>query len=396
MHTLRVADARDSGMEILRTNLVKDEVLFQEGETGECAYVIESGKILIVHDVDGSQETLGVLGPGEYFGEMALVSQQPRMASAIAGEDCILTVVTRKHLEERLAKSDPLVRHMLHLTLRRYREALNQGFIEQPSGTTASADEQLAINRMRTEQALLQALENDEFLLYFQPIVRLADRVTMGFEALLRWNKPGTGLIAPNLFIPIAEDSHIIEKLGHWIIDEGCRCRAQLARQYEQPLHQDFTVSINLAARQFQDPELVSSIGQSLSRHGLDPKTIRMEVTESQIMEDLAHTLTVLQGIRSTGCKIAIDDFGTGHSSLAYLSRLPVDTLKIDKAFLLDAMSDESSQKIIAGVAALARSLGMGFIAEGGETEEQICLLQDLGVEQVQGYYFSKPFPLAS
>ncbi len=383
-------------MEVLRTSLVKDEVLFHEGESGECAYVIESGRILIVHDVDGEPETLGVLEPGEYFGEMALVSQQPRMASAIAAEDCILTVVTRKHLEERLAKSDPLVRHMLHLTLRRYREALNQGFIEQPSGTTATADEELAINRMRTEQALLQALENDEFLLYFQPIVRLADRVTTSFEALLRWNKPGSGLVAPNLFIPIAEDSHIIEKLGHWIIDEGCRCRAELARQYDQPLAEDFTVSINLAARQFQDPELVNNIARSLNKHALDPSTIRMEVTESQIMEDLAHTLTVLQGIRSTGCQIAIDDFGTGHSSLAYLSRLPVDTLKIDKAFLMDAMSDESTQKIIAGVAALAHSLGMGFIAEGGETEEQIQLLQGLGVEQVQGYYFSKPFPLTA
>ena len=368
-------------MGVHRKRIERNELLFQEGDQGNCAYLVESGRIRIVLNAHGENRVLGEIGPGQYFGEMALISHQPRMASAIACQDSVLTVVTREHLQERLDKSDE--------------EAVSEGFDQDFHLDSAEVDEQMAITRMRTEQALMEALERDQFRLYFQPIVRLADRVTAGFEALLRWEKPGEGLVRPDLFIPIAEESHLIEELGRWIINEACRCRSELARQYQQPLDEQFSVSINLAARQFQDDRLTDTIREALRTHDLNPRSIRMEVTESQIMDDFEHTLKVLEDIRATGCKIAIDDFGTGHSSLAYLSRLPVDTLKIDKAFLEDALSDESSQKIIAGVAALARNLGMTFIAEGGETAEQISLLQSLGVTQVQGYFFSKPFPLS-
>ncbi len=378
-------------MTTLRTHLQANDILFREGDAGECAYVIDQGRIRIVRENNGDPLILSELGPGECLGEMALISHQPRMASAIASTATDLTIVTREHLDERLAKSDPLIRHLLQLTLRRYHQIMDGEDGEHRKETETNPDEALAITRMRTEMELVRALENQEFELYFQPIVRLSDRVTAGFEALLRWNKPGVGLVAPDLFIPIAEDCHIIEQIGQWIIEEACRCRGLLQAHWPEPLADDFSVSVNLAARQIPDTLLLPSIEAAMQRYDIKPKTLRLEVTESQIMDDFDHALSVLEAIRALGCRVAIDDFGTGHSSLAYLNRLPVDTLKIDKAFLHNALTDQSSQKIIASVAVLAKSLTLTLIAEGAETEDEVAMLSRLGVEQVQGYYFGRP-----
>lgn len=381
-------------MTALLKHLKAHEVLFREGDVGECAYVVEQGRISIVRDNQGDAQELSQLGPGECLGEMALISLQPRMASAIACEDSVLTVVTPEHLSERLARSDPLIRHLLQLTLRRYQQVMGGDAVPAAILTADLSDEALALQRMRTENQLINALENEELELYFQPIINLEDRITAGFEALLRWQKPGEGLVAPDLFIPIAEESHIIELIGQWIIEEACRCRQELAKSWPDPLKPDFSVSVNLAARQIPDTELLPCIRSAMLRHDVQPHTLRLEVTESQIMENFGHAMSVLRAIKDLGCRVAIDDFGTGHSSLAYLNRLPVDTLKIDKAFLDNMLNDASSQKIIGGVAQLAKSLGMTLITEGAETKEEVDMLQQLGVEQVQGYYFGKPTSL--
>lgn len=383
----------------MHKRLRSGETLFHEGDPGDCAYLIERGRIAIQREQDGRPYTLSELGPGACFGEMALLSQQPRMASAVACEPTVLSVITDAHLHERLQRSDPLVRHLLQLTLQRYRQTLGEEDARLPQlnlalEKIADADEAMALDRVRTENALIQALDRDEFELHFQPIVRLSDRVTAGFEALLRWNRPGHGRVAPDLFIPVAEDSHIIAEIGRWVIRSGAAAHARLAAQYEAPLSQDFSVSVNLAARQFQDGGLSTCIAEALAQNSLEPRRLRLEVTESQLLDSWDDTLRILKAARDLGCRIAIDDFGTGHSSLAYLSRLPVDTLKIDKAFLTDLMVDEASRQIVRGIAALAHSLGMSFIAEGGETAEQIELLGELGVEYVQGYYFGRPFAL--
>lgn len=368
-------------------------MLFREGDSGDAAYLIDRGRIAILREQDGQTVRLGEIGAGECVGEMALISNEPRLASAQAMEDTRLTVITRRHLDERMQRSDPLVRHLLQIVLKRYRQSLGQ-FSDPQNLKPNQQDEVDAIDRMRTEHALSAALEKHEFVLYFQPIVRLQDRVTAGFEALLRWRKPDGQLIAPDLFIPVAEESHIIEAIGQWIIQEACRCRALLPASWHMPLDPDFSISINLAARQFPDPQLIPTIRQSIHEYGLKAKHIRVEVTESQILENWDQALSVLTDIRQFGCQVAIDDFGTGHSSLAYLNRLPVDTLKIDKEFLQDMLTDKGSRSIIAGMARLASDLGLSFIAEGAETEEQVDALQALGVEHVQGYFFGRPFGL--
>lgn len=379
-----------------KINLAANEVLFREGEAGQFAYLIERGRIAILRDNAGEYQLLSELGPGECLGEMALISHDPRMASAMALEDTTLTVITRDHLKERMARSDPLIRHLLQLTLKRYRQSLGQTFLDTSSTQDLDylEDEQQAMQRMRTEHDLRHALENEEFILHYQPIVRLADRVTTGFEALLRWRRDDGQLVSPDLFISVAEESQIIERIGHWIINEASRARAQLHASYQERLSDDFYVSINLAARQFPDPDLPAVVQAAISRHQLQARQLQMEVTESQILENRDQAIRVLQHLQSMGCRIALDDFGTGYSSLAYLNRLPVDALKIDKMFLDDMLNDAASRTIIAGMARLARDLKLGFIAEGAETEQQVDALGTLGVEHVQGFFFGRPFAL--
>lgn len=371
-------------------NLEKDQYLFRQGDEGDQAWLIDDGQLLIQRETDEGTIALGCIGPGECVGEMALISNQPRLASARAVKTCRLTVITRQHLDERLAKSDPLVRHLLQIVLKRYRQSLGQ--YNEAEERPSDSDENLAMKRMRTEHALRSALDNGEFRLYCQPIVRLEDELTCGFEALLRWRKPDGQLIAPNLFIAVAEESQIIEDIGYWIINEAARCRSQLPQAWGKPMADDFSVSINLAARQFSDDNLIEHIDRAIKRYSLKPSHLRMEVTESQILEDFDQVIRVLANIKDLGCKVAIDDFGTGHSSLAYLHRLPVDTLKIDKAFLTDMHDIPASRHIIANIARLAQDLKLTFIAEGAETTEEIALLKQLGVEQVQGFYFGRPF----
>lgn len=379
-----------------KISLAANELLFREGEAGQFAYLIDRGSIAVLRDAGGEYQLLSELGPGECVGEMALISHDPRMASAMAMEDTVLTVITRDHLKERMARSDPLIRHLLQLTLKRYRQSLGQTFLDTSSTQDLEylEDEQQAMQRMRTEHALSDALDNREFVLHYQPIVRLSDRVTTGFEALLRWRRADGQLVAPDLFISVAEESQIIEKIGYWIIDEASLARTRLPSCYDSVLSDNFYVSINLAARQFPDPQLPTVVEQAMARHQIKAQQLQMEVTESQILENREQVVGVLSQLQSLGCRIALDDFGTGYSSLAYLNRLPVDALKIDKMFLEDMLSDDGSRKIIAGMARLARDLGLSFIAEGAETEEQIHALSALSVEHVQGYFFGRPFAL--
>lgn len=379
-----------------KINLSANELLFREGQSGQFAYLIERGRMAILREQDGEYQVLSELGAGECIGEMALISHDPRMASAMALDETVLTVITREHLAERMAHSDPLIRHLLQLTLKRYRNSMGQTLLD-PSSTQDLAyldDEQQAMQRMRTEHALSLALNNQELELHYQPIVRLSDQITTGFEALLRWRRDDGQLMAPDLFISVAEESRVIEKIGHWIIDEGSLARTRLAQCYDAPLSEDFYVSVNLAARQFTDAALPVVVKDAITRHQLKPRQLQMEVTESQLLENREQAVAMLEQLRELGCRVALDDFGTGYSSLAYLNRLPVDALKIDKMFLDDMLNDEASRKIIAGMARLARDLGLGFIAEGAETQAQIEALNALKVEHVQGFFFGRPFAL--
>ncbi|HWY25735.1 MAG TPA: EAL domain-containing protein [Nevskia sp.] len=376
-------------MSRFKLQLAAGEILFERGDEGLCAYIVDSGAIDIIHGGDGPERVVARLGAGEIFGEMALLGERSRAAGARAAEATALTRVTQEYLAERVQAADPMVRHLLRTLSRRSRELL-----EGRSAPSAhdDADRNLAHDRVRAEQELTLGLEQGELLLYLQPIVRLADGGIAGFEALVRWQHPQRGLVPPGQFIPLAEESLLINRIGLWILEQSCAALAQL--EAARPGKQLF-MSINLSGRQLNDPALLPAIDRALARHAVAPQQIKLEITESLLLQNIDEGLPLLQACRARGLKVSLDDFGTGYSSLSYLHRLPVDTLKLDRSFVLQLDGNEAGRKIVAAVIRLAHELGMDVITEGLETKQQIDTLKVLGSDFGQGYWFGRPAPLA-
>jgi diguanylate cyclase (GGDEF)-like protein/PAS domain S-box-containing protein len=243
--------------------------------------------------------------------------------------------------------------------------------------------------RLLLEQALRAAVEQHEFELYYQPQVNLTDGKVVGFEALLRWDQHNAGMVAPNTFVPMLEETGLIVPLGKWVFSTGCRQR----RQWSGMLPDQCSVSINLSARQFTDKKLTDEIRCMLEVNDLPPYQLEIELTESMLMLDTDYTQGMLRELKEMGLKVAIDDFGTGYSSLAYLKRFALDALKIDKQFIDHLATSEKDAAIATSIIQLGHNLGLHVIAEGVETARQMTLLQNLGCDAVQGFYFGRPTP---
>ncbi len=243
--------------------------------------------------------------------------------------------------------------------------------------------------RMAIEADLRHALERDQLFLHYQPKIDVATGRVRGFEALLRWQHPDRGLVSPVEFIPIAESTGLIVPIGEWVLRTAC---AQLAawRQAGLPAA---AVAVNLSARQFTHTDLVETVHAALADHDVDPALLELEVTESLLMADTAHTVAVLQALRAEGVGISLDDFGTGYSSLGYLKRFPIDCIKLDKSFVRDAVTDRQSGAITEAIIALGHSLGLSVVAEGVETPEQMAYLAERACDVVQGFLFGRPMP---
>jgi len=241
--------------------------------------------------------------------------------------------------------------------------------------------------RLQLERDIRKALENDEFCLYYQPQVKIDQSAITGWESLLRWQHPERGLLMPDVFIPFAEETGLIRELGTFVLIKSCM---EAARWNREGLGQ-FSVSVNLSVRQFEEDDLVATVEGALQASGLLPHLLELEITESLMMKNPGHTLKILNLLRLRGVKVAIDDFGTGYSSLGYLSSLPIDRLKIDRSFVASGLNDANSSVIIEAVISLARSLGMRTIAEGVETEAQRRFLRLQGCDEFQGYLVARP-----
>ena len=243
--------------------------------------------------------------------------------------------------------------------------------------------------KVTLENQLRQALDKGEFQLYYQPKVNLASRKLTSVEALIRWNDPRTGVVAPGLFIPILEETGLIHQVGRWAIRKAVAdylrwCAAGLPA---------VRIAVNVSPRQLRHRGFVDEIREAIGIHANAVNGLELEITESLIMEDVKHNIATLQAIRTMGVRIAIDDFGTGYSSLSYLSKLPVDTLKIDRSFVIDMTTGSDGLTLVSTIITLAHSLKLKVVAEGVETEEQACLLESLRCDEMQGYLFSKPVP---
>ncbi len=243
-----------------------------------------------------------------------------------------------------------------------------------------------AVGLLKLEHSLRRATERNEFVLHYQPIVTLADETTAGFEALVRWNHPERGIVGPYEFIHLAEETGLIFRIGGWTLREACRW---LTSAPALPEH--LTVNVNLSGRQFSQGDLIEEVQRVLSETGLAASRLKLEITESVIMENPEMAVDLLKRLKALGTHLCIDDFGTGYSSLSYLLRFPADTLKIDRSFVIALNKGGRERDIVGAIISLATSLGMDVVAEGVETVDQRDMLKSLGCRYGQGYLFSRP-----
>ncbi|MGO4467734.1 putative bifunctional diguanylate cyclase/phosphodiesterase, partial [Pseudoduganella sp. RAF53_2] len=256
---------------------------------------------------------------------------------------------------------------------------------------TAAMNEQLG-ERLRIESALRTALERREFELHYQPQVDTESGRIVGMEALIRWRHPEMGMVAPNRFIPLAEETGLILPVGSWVLRTAC----EQLRQWQCEGRENLRMAVNVSARQVAEPDFVQSVAAVLAETGLSPHCLELELTESTVMNDVEHAISVMHQLKKLGVKLAIDDFGTGYSSLAHLKRFEIDVLKIDQTFVRDLTVDPDDAAIVTTIIALAENLDLEVISEGVETEEQIAFLRQHGCQQMQGYFFSRPVPASA
>lgn len=248
---------------------------------------------------------------------------------------------------------------------------------------------QLLTDKIELQSELRKAIEREEFILFYQAQMDITEKKVVGFEALIRWKHPDKGLLYPNDFIYLAEETGLIVPIGKWVLKTAC---LQL-KEWSDKGHNNINMAVNLSARQFKDKDFVQMVLDTISETEIDPKRLSLEITETVALEDLEYTIATIKELRTIGVSFSLDDFGTGYSSISYLKRLPVSNLKIDKSFLDSVMEDTSDQKIIQAIICLAMNLNLHVIAEGVESPDQEQFLQESDCNFAQGFLYSKPVP---
>ena len=247
-----------------------------------------------------------------------------------------------------------------------------------------------AVEQMKMKSNLRQAIDKDQFLLYYQPQVDILDDSIIGLEALIRWDHPTKGIITPKKFMTLAEETGMITEIDEWVMHTAMK---QIARWYDQGLTPG-RLAINVSMQQLENPHFVMNIQKNIKRYAIRPEWIELEITEGHMMKNHIEMIETLQKISDLGVSISIDDFGTGYSSLSLLKKLPIDRLKIDKSFIVDLPDDEEDIVIVDSIIALAKSLELDVIAEGIESKEQAEFLKSKNCTYVQGHYYYHPLPV--
>jgi EAL domain-containing protein (putative c-di-GMP-specific phosphodiesterase class I) len=246
-----------------------------------------------------------------------------------------------------------------------------------------------AFQKLSLESHLRKALERDEFVLYYQPLVNVDNGEVVGAEALIRWQHPDMGLVSPLEFIPLAEETGLIVPISEWVLDRACRQAAAWPRVGTRPLK----ISVNMSGVHFRRSAMPQTVARALQASGLDPARLKLELTESVLMREVETTLLILKQLNEMGVQLSIDDFGTGYSSFSYLRRFPLHTLKIDRSFVRDIPGHQDVAAITRAIIAMGHSLKLKVVAEGVETRPQLDYLRELGCDEYQGYLFSATIP---
>jgi EAL domain-containing protein (putative c-di-GMP-specific phosphodiesterase class I) len=382
-------------------NIIKvrsGETILSQGDEGHSAYIIESGSVEILVEKDrGLVQSLGTRGEGTIIGEMALIDNQARTATIKAIEDCQLLEISREDFNRRIENADPVIQMMTQVIVSRYRDMLTRAHILNRSDDNIPYEEleknlvhkANAIAHIKTINDLKEAIENNEMVLHYQPIIDLKTKHICGFEALIRWNHPEKGLIYPDAFIDAAEESGLIIDLTRKVVEESCCALKKFSKYNKNNI--DLFMSVNFSAKDFVLSDFKEYIEKHLDKNNLKPEQIHIEITERLLMAQPSDAKNTLQKCKDAGMPISIDDFGTGYSSLSYLHYFPIDILKIDRSFIDIMHKDSSSMELVKSIISLGHNMKMSIIAEGIENEEQSNSLQALNVDKAQGYFFSKP-----
>jgi len=382
-----------------RATYPHDTTIFLQGDAGDTAYLIERGQVEISTESGGRKLVLAILQQGDLFGEMALIDNSSRSATAAALGDVELSVISHDYLYSKMGRADPLINLLLRVILQRFRHTIGTNNslthpAEEHEDIFSSLREN-AIQQLKMVHELQRAIEQQELELYYQPIVSIRNGYIAGFEALVRWNHPERGMVPPDQFIGLAEESGLIVPLGLWVLREACRTHREFQARFTacHPDMPSLYMSINASGRQFDSPHFLDDIRATLEQSGVEPSEIKIEITETMLMDNPQQAVEQLQEIKALNLQLALDDFGTGYSSLSYLHQFPIDTLKIDRAFVSTMLNDKRCMAIIDSLVNLAHNLGMDIIAEGIEEHPEFEVLRDAECEYGQGYLFSRPLP---
>lgn len=372
-----------------RIEIDAGQTLFREGDTPSTAFLIESGRLRITAIVGGVPVVLGDLGAGALVGEVAVLDDSPRTATATALERCVLTAVDRDQFAERLASADPIVRALLLSQFARYRVALatltGKASLLARESESALQNAEIAHDKIRLEGQLREAIDAGTLELQLQPIQNIATADIAGYEALIRWNHPERGAISPAEFIALAEETSLIVPVGDYALREVCRI---LQRFMERWPNDTPHVGLNVSGRQIEDPGFIDRVAAQIRQHAIAPWLLNVEITES-LWLDYAKVGAFLDRCHSVGIRVALDDFGTGYSSLAHLHRLAFDTLKLDQSFV-HQLDHPRCLAIVRSVVDMAAALGCDIVAEGVETNAQLASLRELGCQYAQGYLIGR------
>jgi len=372
-----------------RVELAKGQVLFNEGDKPDHAYLIESGEIEVSSSKSSEKITLGVLYSGDILGEMAIIDNSLRSADAVAKTDSTLVIISKDQVVERLVKSDPIVRSLLIGLLRRYRSTLAtlKGQEETLSFADTNIFERITIDKIRLEGQLRAAIANKSLDLRFQPILDIAENQIAGYEALVRWEHPEHGHVSPDEFVSLAEETSLIVEVGEYVIDEACEAIKSLRK-----IHPDNNIfmAINVSARQLSHPGLIERIVERVESANLPEGSLKLEITEGLALDNLEVQRTI-EFCHQHGIQVALDDFGTGYSNLTLLHRLNFDTIKIDQAFARGILNDRNSMVLVRTIAEMCEKLGANALVEGIETQVMLDIVANIGVKYAQGYFIGMP-----
>ncbi|MCK5374495.1 MAG: EAL domain-containing protein [Alphaproteobacteria bacterium] len=378
------------------------DIIMRQGEVGQKAYIVESGKVeIVIETPSGEEHIIATRGPNAMIGEMSLIDDAPRTATIRATENCTVLEITKQDFTRRLNNADPVIRMATQVIMTRYRDTLNRieakaksedkGLSNVETMELIYAERADAIEQIRIANEFKDAMDRDngEITLFYQPIINLHTGEIYGFEALMRWFHPEKGFISPGVFIPVIEETGQIIEASNWAFRKACTSLKHI--QESTRYHKDLHMSVNFSSEDFSAPDFVDNIYSALSETDVKAEQIHLEITERLLIGQPKRAKETLSMCRKAGMGIAIDDFGTGYSSLNYLHTYPINTLKIDRSFIRDMESDKILLELVRSIVMLGHNMGMDIIAEGVETLQEAKILKEMGCKLVQGFYFAKP-----